>query len=93
MNALLGVGETSEKAASLVRGSAEECARHLLRYLHHHGFVERGTVAQSQSASEGVLASPRAERQPQQSASDPTPTQETGGADARDKPAESDPKS
>ncbi len=70
MNALLGVGETSEQAASLVRGSAEECARHLLRYLHHHGFVERGTVAPSQSASEGLAASQRAERQPQQSASE-----------------------
>ena len=70
MNALFGLGETSKAAASLVRGSAEECARHLLRYLRHHGFVERGSVAESQSASEGVVASQRVERQPQQSASE-----------------------
>ena len=69
MNALFGLGETSKAAASLVRGSAEECARHLLRYLRHHGFVERGSVAESQSASEGAVASQRAERQPQQRAS------------------------
>jgi electron transfer flavoprotein alpha/beta subunit len=68
MNALFGLGETAEKAASLVRGSAEECARHLLRYLSHHGFVERGAVSESQGASEGVAASQRAERQPLQSA-------------------------
>jgi hypothetical protein len=70
MNALFGLGETSKAAASLVRGSAEECARHLLRYLRHHGFVERATVAESQSAPEEVVASQRAERQPQQSASE-----------------------
>ncbi len=45
MNALFGVGEVVESSASLVRGSAEECARHLLRYLSHHGFFERGRVA------------------------------------------------
>ena len=70
MNALFGLGETSEKAASLIRGSAEECARHLLRYLSHHGFVERGAVAESQSASEGVVTPQRAEREPQQTASE-----------------------
>ena len=69
MNALFGLGDTSKAAASLVRGSAEECARHLLRYLRHHGFVERATVAESQSAPEEVVASQRAERQPQPSAS------------------------
>ncbi len=69
MNALFGLGETSKAAASLVRGSAEECARHLLRYLSHHGFVERGAVSESQSASERVVASQRAEHQPQQHAS------------------------
>ena len=68
MNALFGVGKASENTASLVRGSAEECARHLLRYLGHHGFVERGTVAEAQSASEGAVASRPAERQPQRSA-------------------------
>lgn len=70
MNALLGVGGASEKTASLVRGSAEECARHLLRYLSHHGFVERATVADSQRASDGAVASRPAERQPPQSASE-----------------------
>ena len=70
MNALLGVGGASEKTASLVRGSAEECARHLLRYLSHHGFVERATVADSQRASDGAVASRPAERQPSQTASE-----------------------
>ncbi len=70
MNALLGLGETSKAAASLVRGSAEECARHLLRYLRHHGFVEPGSAAESQSAPEEVVTSQRAERQPRQRASE-----------------------
>jgi hypothetical protein len=52
MNALFGVGETAENAVSLVRGSAEECARHLLRYLSHHGFVERGSGVEWESASD-----------------------------------------
>ena len=69
MNALFGLGETSKAAVSLVRGSAEECARHLLRYLRHHGFVERGSVTESQSAPEEEVTSQRAERQPQQRAS------------------------
>jgi hypothetical protein len=41
MNALFGVGEIAENTASLVRGSPEECARHLVRFLSYHGFVER----------------------------------------------------
>ncbi len=70
MNALFGLGETSKVAVSLVRGSAEECARHLLRYLRHHGFVEPANVAESQSAPKEVVASQRAERQPPQRASE-----------------------
>ena len=58
MNALFGVGEIAENTASLVRGSAEECARHLLRYLSHHGFVERGPGVEWESAS-GEAASPQ----------------------------------
>jgi electron transfer flavoprotein alpha/beta subunit len=50
MNALLGVGEIAENTASLVRGSAEECARHLLRYLSHHGFVDRELGGEWESA-------------------------------------------
>ena len=73
MNALLGVGGASEKTASLVRGSAEECARHLLRYLSHHGFVERATVADLQRVSDGAVASRPAEGQPPQSASETPP--------------------
>jgi hypothetical protein len=56
MNALFGAGEIAENTASLVRGSAEECARHLLRYLSHHGFVERGLGGEPRSASEGAVA-------------------------------------
>jgi len=41
-NALFGMGERVEKTATLISGSAEECARHLLRYLSHHEFVESG---------------------------------------------------
>jgi electron transfer flavoprotein alpha/beta subunit len=54
MNALFGVGEVAESATSLVRGSAEECARHLLRYLSHHAFVER----ESDGEERGVPARP-----------------------------------
>jgi len=57
MNALFGLGAIAENTASLVRGSAEECARHLLRYLSHHGFVERGLGGELQSASGGTVAS------------------------------------
>ncbi len=67
MNALFGVGEIAENAASLVRGSAEECARHLLRYLSHHGFVERGLGGEPQSASEGAVASRAVARRPERS--------------------------
>jgi hypothetical protein len=65
MNALFGVGETTEDAASLVRGSAEECARHLLRYLSHHGFVERGPGGEPQSASREAPASRATARRPE----------------------------
>jgi len=45
MNALFGVGKTAENTASLVHGSPGECARHLLRYLSHHDFVDREAAA------------------------------------------------
>ena len=57
MNALFGVGEIAEHTASLVRGSAEECARHLLRYLSHHGFVERGSGVEWESTSDEAARS------------------------------------
>ncbi len=68
MNALFGVGEIAENAASLVQESAEECARHLLRYLSHHGFVERGPSGEQHSASVGAVASQPATRRLQRSA-------------------------
>jgi hypothetical protein len=68
MNALFGMGKTRENTASLVRGGAAECARHLLRYLSHHGLVERKAIDESQSAPGRAVASQPAERQPQQSA-------------------------
>jgi hypothetical protein len=71
MNALFGVGPTSESTPSLVVGSAEECARHLLRYLSHHGFVERGSIGGSERAAEGAVTSRSAERQPPRSAAEP----------------------
>jgi len=70
MNALFGMGPTAESTASLVDGSAEECARHLLRYLSHHGFVERGSIGVSERAPEGAVTSRSAEREPPQSAAD-----------------------
>ena len=57
MNALFGVGEIAENTASLVRGSAEECARHLVRFLSHHGFVERGLGGEWGGASGEVEGS------------------------------------
>jgi electron transfer flavoprotein alpha/beta subunit len=62
MNALFGVGEVRSNTASLVHGNAEECARHLLRYLSHHEFVERGLIehglgGEAESASEEVARS------------------------------------
>jgi len=70
MNALFGVGEVTARSASLVRGSAEECARHLLRYLSHHGFVEPGSDGEQHSALEGAVASPSADRRSRRSARD-----------------------
>ena len=65
MNALFGAGEIAEDTASLVRGSAEECARHLLRYLSHHGFVERGLGGEWESASdEAARPQPTQQRLP-----------------------------
>jgi hypothetical protein len=65
MNALFGVGEIAENTASLVRGSAEECARLLVRYLSYHGFVERGLGGEWDSASdEGERSQPTAQRLP-----------------------------
>ena len=68
MNTLFGVGKTAENTASLVRGSAEECARHLLRYLSHHGFVERGFGGESESASDEAARSQPTPQQLQRSA-------------------------
>jgi electron transfer flavoprotein alpha/beta subunit len=71
MNALFGVGETAENAVSLVRGSAEECARHLLRYLSHHGFVERGSGVEWEGASaEAARPQPTPQRLQQGAAGD-----------------------
>ena len=67
MNALFGVDGIAGNTASLVRGSAEECARHLLRYLSHHGFVERGLGGESQSAAEQAIDSQSAARGPERS--------------------------
>jgi hypothetical protein len=65
MNALFGVGEIAENTASLVRGSAEECARHLVRFLSHHGFVERELGGEWGGASGEVEGSkPTARRLP-----------------------------
>jgi len=71
MNALFGLSPTSQSTPSLVVGSAEECARHLLRYLSHHGFVERGSIGVSERAPEGAVISRSAERQPPRSAAEP----------------------
>jgi len=57
MNALFGLGETADNDLSLVRGSADECARHLLRYLSHHGFIEHGYGDAQEGASEGAITS------------------------------------
>jgi electron transfer flavoprotein alpha/beta subunit len=70
MNTLFGLGETADNDASLVRGSADECARHLLRYLSHHGFIERGLGGAQERASEGVAASSPAEGRQEQGATD-----------------------
>ena len=56
-NALFGVGEVAESSATLVRGSADECARQLLRYLSHHGFVERGIDEEDRGAPAGLSSS------------------------------------
>jgi electron transfer flavoprotein alpha/beta subunit len=65
MNTLFGAGQIAENTASLVRGSAEECARHLLRYLSHHGFVERRLGGEWESASdEAARSQPTAQRLP-----------------------------
>jgi electron transfer flavoprotein alpha/beta subunit len=68
MNALFGLGESDESAASLVRGSADESARQLLRYLSHHGFIERGLGGAGQGAAGEVVVPQPAERRPAQSA-------------------------
>jgi hypothetical protein len=60
MNALFGTGgtgEIAENTVSLVRGSAEVCARHLVRYLSHHGFVDRELSGEWGSASGEVESS------------------------------------
>jgi electron transfer flavoprotein alpha/beta subunit len=64
MNALFGLGNASEHAASLVRGSADECARQLLRYLSHYGFIERGLGDAEPSAAAEAIASRPAGRRP-----------------------------
>jgi electron transfer flavoprotein alpha/beta subunit len=68
MNALFGVGEVAESAADLVRGSAEECARHLLRYLVHHGFIEPGLDLEDQGGLKKTAVAQRAERKLQAAA-------------------------
>jgi electron transfer flavoprotein alpha/beta subunit len=70
MNTLFGLGETAENDVSLVRGSADECARHLLRYLSHHGFIERGLGGAQERAPEGVATSSPAEGRQEQGATD-----------------------
>jgi hypothetical protein len=69
MNALFGVGEIAENTASLVRGSPEECARHLVRFLSYHGFVERELGGEWGGASGEVDGSqPTARRLPRSAA-------------------------
>jgi hypothetical protein len=70
MKTLFGLGKIAENDASLVRGSADECARHLLRYLSHHGFIERGLGGAQERASEGVAASSPAKGRQERSATD-----------------------
>ena len=67
MNALIGVGEIAENTAGLVRGSAEECARHLLRYLSHHGFVDRGLGGEWESAPDEAARSQPTRQRPRRS--------------------------
>jgi electron transfer flavoprotein alpha/beta subunit len=67
MNALFGVGRSAEESASLVRGSAKECARQLFRYLSHHGFVARGSDGEPQSERASASASQPAERRSRRS--------------------------
>jgi hypothetical protein len=63
MNALFGVGKMAESPANLVRGSGEECALQLFRYLSHHGFVARGSEAESQREPTEAPASQSTVRQ------------------------------
>jgi hypothetical protein len=70
MNTLFGLGKTAENDANLVRGSADECARHLLRYLSHHGFIERGLGGTQGRVSEGAVTSRPAEGRQEQGATD-----------------------
>ncbi|HXV36291.1 MAG TPA: hypothetical protein VEC18_04040, partial [Myxococcota bacterium] len=52
MNALFGIrAGGAEPSGSVVRGSAEECARQLIRYLGRHGFIERALAEQGESVS------------------------------------------
>jgi electron transfer flavoprotein alpha/beta subunit len=70
MNALFGLGEIAENDASLVRGSPAECARHLCRYLSHHGFIEPGLGGAQERASEGAVTSRPAEGRHERSVTD-----------------------
>ena len=45
-NALFGLVEADEGAANVIEGSVEHCVDQLLRYLGHHGFVERGAAGE-----------------------------------------------
>jgi hypothetical protein len=63
-----GVGEIAENTASLVRGGAEECAWHLVRYLSHHGFVERGHGSEWDRASDETERSQPTQQRPLRSA-------------------------
>jgi hypothetical protein len=71
------VGPAAESTARLIDGSAEECARHLLRYLSHHGFVDRGSIGKSERAPEGAVTFRSAERRSPRSAAN------TGSISAR----------
>jgi hypothetical protein len=73
MNSLFGLVGTAKNEASLVRGSADECARHLLRYLSHHGFIDRGLGGAQGRTSEGVATSQPAEGRREKSATDAAP--------------------
>lgn len=57
MQATFGIEQTSsESMANIVEGDAETCARHLLRFLAHHGFIARKVDGDIAPASQVILA-------------------------------------